>query len=64
MTATSSPTVSIASPSRAHVFDPCHPRATHVFDPAPALADRPTLGYTLAGSPSGNLRAGRDVACG
>jgi len=48
---------------RAHVFDRRHPRATHVFDAVHALADRPTLRYTLAGFPSGNLRAGRCAPC-
>lgn len=52
-----------ASSLRAHVFDRRHPRATHVFDAAYALADYPTRRYTLAGFPSGNLRAGRCTPC-
>jgi hypothetical protein len=52
-----------ASPTRAHVFDLHHPRATHAFEPTYALADGPTLRYTLAGSPSGNLRGNRGTPC-
>lgn len=63
MTAILSPSTCVASPSRAHLSDSRHPRATHVFARAHALADRPTLRYTLAGFPSGNLRAGRYAPC-
>lgn len=49
----------IATLKRAHVFDPTPPRATHVSDPAIALATAPTLRYTLAGFPSGNLLVAR-----
>jgi len=54
----------LASPARAHVFDPPHPLAAHVFDPAHALPHRPTLRYTLAGFPSGNLRPVRSPGPG
>lgn len=47
MTAILSPTIRVASPPRAHVCGSRHPRATHVFDLAHAIADRPTLRYTL-----------------
>ena len=43
----------LATPTRAHVFTQHAPRATHVFDPTRVLANRPTLRYTLAGSPNG-----------
>jgi hypothetical protein len=53
----------LASPLRAHVLENRHPRITHVFQPVHAIANRPTLRYTLAGFPSGNLRAGRWWSC-
>jgi hypothetical protein len=40
------------------------PPAAHVSEAPPSVADRPTLGYTLAGFPSGNLRAARGRECG
>ena len=43
------------SRERAHVYELIAPRATHVLDPARP----PTLGYTLAGFPPGNLRVAR-----
>ena len=52
-----------ASPSRAHVLDLNHPRVTHAFVPTYAVANHPTLKYTLAGFPSGNLRFVRGVPC-
>jgi hypothetical protein len=64
MTAFLSRTIRIASPSRAHVSDSRRARATHVFDPAYALADRPTLRYTLAGSPNGEPAGGGSAPCG
>jgi hypothetical protein len=49
---------------RAHVFEFTAHRATHVLDAALVVASPPTLGYTLAGFPSGNLRADRGAPCG
>lgn len=46
---------------RAHVFDVTLVRATHVSDSARVDASPPTLRYTLAGFPPGNLRAGRSA---
>lgn len=48
---------------RAHVPDSTAARTTHVFDPTLVAASAPTLRYTLAGFPSGNLRAGRCAPC-
>ena len=42
-----------------HVFDVADAPVTHVFDPALVIATPPTLRYTLAGSPPGNLRTDR-----
>ena len=42
-----------------HVFGRSAVAATHVFDAARPLVELQTLRYTLAGSPSGNLRADR-----
>jgi hypothetical protein len=50
--------------TRAHVFDVTPARATHVSDSALIAANPPTLRYTLAGFPPGNLRAGRSARCG
>lgn len=48
---------------RAHVFDVTAARATHVSDSALVAASPPTLRYTLAGFPSGNLQACRCAPC-
>lgn len=48
---------------RTHVFGPTTARATHGFDPALAAASPLPRRYTLAGFPSGNLRADRCAPC-
>lgn len=53
----------LASSLRAHVLDRNSSRATHVFGPTHLAASRPTRGYTLAGFPSENLRAGGGAPC-
>ena len=52
------------SRDRAHVHELAASRATHVLDPALVAASPPTLRYTLAGFPPGNLRPGRCAPCG
>jgi len=54
----------LATLTRAHVFVRHALRATHVLDPTDVVANRPTLRYTLADFPLGNLRTGRSAACG
>ena len=51
--------ISPATPIRAHVLGQGSSRATHVFALVRVAAHAPTLRYTLAGFPPGNLRAGR-----
>lgn len=46
-----------------HVFGLVDACPTHVFDATFAGASPSTLGYTLAGSPPGNLRTGRSAPC-
>ena len=53
----------LASLRCTHVFERTAARGTHVFDPALAAASPLPRRYTLAGFPSGNLRAGRCAPC-
>jgi hypothetical protein len=52
-----------ATHAATHVLDLTAARATHVLDTAVVAASPPTLRYTLAGFPSGNLRADRCAPC-
>lgn len=63
MTARHSPPDLHTASSRAHVLDPMPALATHVFDAAHALADHPTLRYTLAGSPNGEPAEPASATC-
>ena len=47
-----------------HVLDMPTTVATHVSGEPRVLAELETSRYTLAGSPSGNLRASRSALCG